>query len=175
MVNNLPFAIGVSGLQPENLTYVNTTLHINATAVIPASYISNKWVAGVDNVTNTFCASYVFYNSTKTYVYESSVVNMTTPDYNNIFTFTPEDSGVYVAGVSCLSSQTSFSNGKWSNWTSPSQIYSSYQAFDVVPKSVSLSSPTTGVQISSSSNFFNNLLNGINSFISGIINWLKSI
>lgn len=167
------FSISYSGVNAKNITTSGTQINVSVIESIPAQYISNKWATGTNRVIRTYCGSYVYYNSTKAYVYESPVINMTSANYSNSFSFIPSEVGIYVIGSSCLSSNTTYANGVWSNWTTPSIIYQQNKAIAVVSQNTSVAAPVTSVNISNS--FFDSISQDISSFINGILKFFTNL
>ena len=167
------FSIGYSGVNAKNISTSGTQINVSVADSIPVQYISNKWTTGTNKVIRTYCGSYVYYNSTKAYVYESPVINMTIANYSNSFSFIPTAVGIYVLGSSCLTSNTTYANGVWSNWTTPSIIYQQNKAIAVVSKNTSVAAPVTSVNISSG--FFGSISQDISSFIDGILRFFTNL
>lgn len=168
------FTIGYSGVNAKNITTVGTDINVSISESIPSQYLSNEWTTGVNKAVQTFCGSYTYYNSTKSYIYESPVINMTSANYSDSFSFVPQNIGIYVVGSSCLSSNTTYANGEWSNWTAPSIIYQQDKAIAVVSKNYSVSAPVTSVNISSS-NFFGSILQDLSNFMNGAMKFFTSL
>ncbi len=167
------FSISYSGVNSKNITTVGTKINVSVIESIPNQYLSNKWSTGINKVVQTYCGSYVYYNSTEAYVYESPVINMTTANYSNSFSFIPTAVGIYVLGSSCLTSNTTYANGVWSNWTTPSIIYQQNKAIAVVSKNTSVAAPVTSVNISNG--FFGSISHDISSFIDGILKFFTNL
>ena len=170
------FSVGISGANfttATNTTYVNKTITINIAIILNKTQLTVPWVSGSSFVQETFCGSFVYYNNTKNFIYESSLMNMTTANYTNIINFKPTQTGVYVAGVSCQTTNATFSNGAWSAWSIPKVILLQQKPFAVIPQTVSITPPST-ITITNTS-FFNSIVTAIQNFINSIINFFKSL
>ena len=171
------FSVGISGANfttATNTTYVNRTITINIAITLNKTQLTVPWISGSSFVQETFCGSFVYYNNTKTFVYESSLMNMTTANYTNTINFKPTQTGVYVAGVSCQTTNATFSNGAWSAWSTPKVILLQQKPFAVIPQTESITPPTSTITITNTS-FFNSIATAIQSFINSIINFFKSL
>jgi len=171
-------SIGVSGTSGANLSYVGHQLNFSAQLTLNSNNVSTPYVVGSSRIVNTQCVSYVLQNSTKAFVYQSAITNQTTPSYVKNFSFTPEQTGIFIAGASCVSASTTFSNGAWSAWSTPVVIAQSNRALDIVALNVSITPPPNPVSISTSNisvlvvNYINGIIasieNGIGSLIKGL-------
>jgi len=171
------FSVGISGANfttATNTTYVNKTITISIAIALNNAQLTVPWVSGASFVQDTFCGSFVYYNNTKTFIYESNLINMTTANYNNTINFKPTQIGVYVAGVSCQTTNATFSNGAWSAWSTPKVILLQQKPFAVIPQTVSITPPTTSITITNTS-FFSSITAAIQSFINSIITFFKSL
>ena len=93
---------------------------------------------------------------------------MTTANYTNTINFKPTQTGVYVTGVSCQTTNATFSNGAWSAWSTPKVILLQQKPFAVIPQTVSIAPPTSTITITNTS-FFNSIVTAIQNFINSII------
>lgn len=164
------YSIGVSGINKSNITYVGTKLLVNVSLVIPSQYVSTAWNPNATTMINTQCASFVFDNHTKSYIFESNLTNQTTTNYNYRFNTTINSTGYYGIGGVCESESTTWNNSikNWTVWSSANVITLQVQPIDVI---ISSKAPIT--QEISINNVINNIITSIENFIWNLIKMLK--
>ena len=167
-------SVNVAGAQAKNISYPNIQLTGQVNVAIPSQYISTPYIIGLTTVRNTQCASFVYQNSTKTYVYQSPLFNATTTSYKFNFTYTPTLVGIYDFGAACQTSTVSFSGGAWGAWTAPNTILINQTAIDVLNPTVSTIPPSTTVTIGIAS-IESGISSAITSFLNAIAAFFKSL
>lgn len=126
------FAIsGVNSTVSANIIYLGNTISTTLQLNIPSYLRTTSWVAGTTKMVDTSCGSYVWSNSTNTYVYESGIYNGTGSSYSPTLSYTPTSTGVYIVGAACITTNTTFTNGAWTSWSTPNVTLSTYQVYKV--------------------------------------------
>lgn len=163
------FAAGTNQTS-QNVTYVSQQVSRDFSASIPANLRSTAWSLGTSKMVNTQCATYVYQNSSKSFVYQGAVVNATQPYYNATVTYVPQQAGVYVFGISCETSNATFTTS-WGAWSAPVQSVSAYKPVDVLAQGTSIQPPTGnpgGFSWASVTSFLAGIWNAITSWLQGL-------
>ncbi len=121
----------VNSTVPANVVYLGNTITTTLQLNIPANLRTTTWASGITKMVDTSCGSYIWSNSTSTYVYESGIYNGTGSVYSQTLSYKPTSVGIYIFGEACVTTNTTFSNGAWTAWTTPNITLSTYQAYKV--------------------------------------------
>lgn len=128
--------------QTQNVSYVNQQISKTVSISIPANLQSTPYTIGASRLVSTSCAGYIYENVTKAYVYQGTPINATTSSYSTTLMYTPTDASVYLFGISCETSNSTFTT-TWSAWSPITPVLNTYQAQDVLNQGASLQPPTT--------------------------------
>jgi len=163
------YSIGISGVNASNITYVGTNLSVSVSLAIPSQYFTTTWNPNVTTMVHTACASFVYSNATKGYVFESPIVNMSSSPYTDTFNYKISAPGYYAVGGVCESENTTWNptTHTWSNWTSPKPVVLQVQPIDAI-----VSSQPPKAQIITINNVLNDIVVALQNFIASILKML---
>ncbi len=161
----VPNLFSISTTAASNITAIGKPFNVSIALTVPSNSLSNKWAPGINKVINTQCASYVFQNSTSSYVKQNPVINMTAINYTSMFTYTPTTKGVYIVGASCVTSSTSYNGQAWTSWSAPAIVASANLGILATNQSVS-APPVTNINIFTTiQSTFAGIISAITSFL----------
>lgn len=143
ILNLLAIGGSVNTSPSYTIAYVGHAITNTVTLNIPSNLRTTSWSAGMTKMVNTQCGAYVWQNSTHSYLYESPINNGTGAAFSNTIIYTPTATGVYIFGAACVTTNTTFSNGVWSAWSTPNVTLSTYTAFKV-PQLFNVTTTSTG-------------------------------
>lgn len=151
----------IAGEQATNISYVGTPL--TATFSVPVTNVTST----ISTTTiSTQCVPLVILltNSTNTLMKEGTVVSVSSSPYTASISYTPTTTGIYIFGASCQTSTATYniSSNTWSAWSAP---INQSQKFAVKVETPATPPPPPQFNLSSF----------INSIISSISNFLKSL
>ncbi len=163
------YSIGISGVNASNITYVGTNLSVSVNLAVPSQYFTTTWNPNVTTMVHTACASFVYSNATKGYVFESPIVNVSSSPYTYSFSYKITAPGYYAIGGVCESENTTWNPTAhtWSNWTTPKPVVLQLQPIYVI-----VSSQPPKAQTITINNVLSNIIIAIQNFIAGILKML---
>ena len=125
------FSGGVNTTVNANIIYLGNTITTTLQLDIPSNLRTTTWTPGVTKMVATSCGSYVWSNTTNTYVKESGIYNGSGSVIGSNLSYTPTSIGIYIFGLACVTSNTTFSNGAWTAWSTPNITLSTYQVYKI--------------------------------------------
>ncbi len=163
------YSIGISGINASNITYVGTNLSVSVNLAIPSQYFTTAWNPNITTMVHTACASFIYSNNTKNYIFESPIVNMSSSPYTYSFNYKISNPGYYAIGGVCESENTTWNptTHTWSNWTAPKPVVLQVQPIDAI-----VSSQPPKAQAISINNILSDIITAIQNFISSILKML---
>lgn len=162
VLNNGALTFSISGVEPNNLSYVND--QISASFSVP---IGNVTQTTSTTAVSTQCSPFVYDNTTGAIVAGgSSPVSVTSSPYTTSISYTPTTTGVYVFGAVCQTSSTTYSavTNSWASWSNP-KVYGQEQLYAINVVQPATPPPPPSFNLSQ---LLDSILSAITGFLKGL-------
>ncbi len=104
--------------QTNNVTTLGSTVVGNINLQIPSNLTSTKWTPSVTYLTRTYCQAGARYNNSGSFIYNTSLTNMTTASFTATIPIKTAQTGILIFGGACqtTNNQFNFTKGAWGGW-----------------------------------------------------------
>jgi hypothetical protein len=160
---------------PSSPYYVNTTIPVTVSILVPSQFISTNWKT-VTTDYQTYCI-WLVKNSAGTTIQNGTSQNLTSRYYNASFSFKPTSAGGYLFAAACVSQNTTLNQGTgvWAPLGKNITVGSANASIDITtPPAPVVNVPPTS-NLSLTTGIFSTISTWISNIFSNFLNWILSL